>query len=138
MNTTQLAKNIAHMVSNGDYIAGHSIFVGRENHEALPNKILKEGLIIEDVAQGLSFTARKFEPIFEDCLENILDLSENSSSFVVIISIPGKLILPYNPHFFDSCNNSSIVLEPTGKESAYYKDIFGKPTKQHYYHQYIF
>lgn len=129
MNTAQLAKNIAYMVSSGDYIAGHSIFVGREDYETLPNKILKEGLIIEDVAQGLSFTTRQFEPIFEDCLENILDLSKNSSGFVVIISIPRELLLPYNPQFFNSCNNSSIVLEPTGRESIYYKDIFGKPTK---------
>lgn len=37
--------------------------------------------------------------------------------------------MSYNLKYFDSCNNSSIVLESTGKESKYYKDIFGNPTK---------
>ena len=126
MNTIQLAKNIAYMVQNGYYVAGHAIFADRN---VLPKKILEEGFIIQDASKGISFTARYFESTFDDCLNNLFDLSKNSSGSVVIISIPKELLSSYEPKYFDSFDNTSILLELTGKCSDCYKDIHGVPTK---------
>lgn len=129
MNTIQLVKNITYMVQNGDYVAGHAIFKGRKNSVTAPDKILKEGFMIQDAFRGLPFTSRRFESKFEDCLCNLTDLSENSSKAVVIISIPNELLSTYDKRYFSSCDSSSIVLELTGEESEDYKDIYGIPTK---------
>lgn len=57
MNAIQLVKYIIYMVQNGDYAAGHAIFNRNETvANNLPNKILKEGLTIQDASCGLSFT----------------------------------------------------------------------------------
>lgn len=129
MNTIQLSQNLAHRVQNGDYVLGHAILKGKDVFGNLPNKILKEGLIIEDASQGILFTSRYFEPVFEDCLKNLQDLSSNSSGTVIIISIPKELIFNYDNKYFYSCDNVSILLELTGEISPNYKDIYGNPTK---------
>lgn len=129
MDTIQLVKNIIYMVQNDDYVVGHAILKGRETSVNTPDQILREGLIIQDASSGISFTSRRFESDFEDCLINLTDLSENSSGNVVIVSIPQELLLPYDSRCFNSCDSSSIVLEITGEESQDYKDIDGIPTK---------
>lgn len=56
MNTIQLVKYIYHMVQNDNYTAGHAIFNRSDTMDnTLPNKILKEGLIIQDTSISLSF-----------------------------------------------------------------------------------
>lgn len=125
MNSIQLVKYITYMIQNGDYVAGHSIFEGR-NVKA--NKILTEGLTIEDASQGISFTARRFESEFEDNMLNLKDLS-NVGKEVVIISIPKELLKTYESRYFESCDSSSIILEETGQYSSFYKDVYGNPTR---------
>ena len=117
------------MVQNDNYVLGHAIFKGRDTFGDLAKKILKEGFKIEDVSRGIKFTARSFEPIYEECLENLRDLSINSSGSVIIISIPKYLLSNYDSRLFDSCDSSSVLLELTGETSNIYKDIFGNPTK---------
>ena len=46
MNTVELAESLTQMVGNGDYVAGHSIFIGRGDGNLIINKILSEGFII--------------------------------------------------------------------------------------------
>ena len=94
------------MIQNGNYVAGHSIFEGR-NVKA--NKILTEGLDIHDASKGIPFTARKFEPEFEDNILNLKDLS-NVGKEVAIISIPMELLKNYESRYFESFNISSIIL----------------------------
>lgn len=64
------------MVQNGYYVAGHSIFKGR-NVKA--NQILTDGLIIQDSSRGLPSTSRRFEAKFKDNLLNLKDLSNVSA-----------------------------------------------------------
>lgn len=129
MNTIQLVKNITYMVQNGDYVAGHAIFKGRDTFSNIPDKILKEGFTIQDASRGLPSTSRCFESDFEECLFNLNDLSENSTGTVLIIAIPKELLSSYDSRYFDSFDCSSIVLELTGKNSNHYRDIYGNPTK---------
>lgn len=132
MDKIQLVKNITYMVRNGDYVAGHSIFKVREVRQSLknlPDKILKEGLIIHDASRGLSHTSREFEAEFEDNLSSLDDFAEYSSGSVIIIVIPKELLSTYNSKYFSSYNSSSIVLEFTDKDSEYYEDVYGNPTK---------
>lgn len=129
MNKVQLAQNITYMLQNGDYVAGHAIF-NRENiiDNNLPNKILKEGLIVQDASCGLSFTTRYFRLPYEECIYNLNFFIEDTSNAVIIISIPKELLSDYEPKYFKSCNNTSILLELTNEISNDYKDIYGNPT----------
>ena len=129
MNIINLARKIATEVENNNYVAGHAIFVDRDKYfGASVNKILTEGMLIQDASKGISFTSRRFEPVFEECLENLKYFAESSTGTVIIINIPGDLIKFYDKHCFESLDSSSIVLEPTGKLSNYYKDMYGNPT----------
>lgn len=129
MNTIQLAKKISYMVQNGDYVVGHAIFNRSDIIDNnLPNKILKEGLIIQDASCGLSFTTRYFRLPYEECLFNLRGFIEDTSSAVIIISIPKELLATYESDYFKSCNNTSILLDLTGQVSSDYKDVYGNPT----------
>lgn len=129
MNNVQLARKIADEVKKGNYVAGHAIFRGRkEFFEVTPDKILIEGLNIQDASKGVPFTSRRFDELFEECLDDLCDLAKNSSNAVVIINIPGELIMSYDKNCFTSLDSSSILLEPTDKLSDYYTDAYGKPT----------
>lgn len=125
LNSVQLVKYITYMTQNGDYVAGHSIFKGRD---IKANQILTDGLIIQDASRGITFTARRFESKFEDNLLNLKDLS-NESKEVVIISIPKELLETYEPKYFESYDSSSIILEDMGQYSSIYKDVYGNPTR---------
>ena len=125
MNSIQLVKYITYMMQNGDYVAGHSIFKGRD---IKANQILTDGLIVHDESIGIPFTSRKFEPEFEDNLLNFKDLSDVSEE-IVIISIPKELLENYESRYFESCDSSSIILENMGQYSNLYKDVYGNPTK---------
>lgn len=114
------------MAQNGDYVAGHSIFKGR-NVKA--NQILTDGLIIQDASRGLPSTTRRFETKFEDNLLNLKDLSNVSAEEVVIISIPKELLETYESKYFESCDSSSIILEEMNQYSSIYKDVYGNPTR---------
>ena len=129
MNTVGLATNISKLVANGDYVAGHSIFDGRGNANAILNKILKEGLIIHDSSRGLPFTSRCFENDCKSNLDSLIDLASVSMGFVVIISIPSELLACYDRNFFSSYDNTSILLKDRGKVSDYCTDIYGNPTQ---------
>ena len=129
MNTIQLAQTISSMVQNGDYVLGHAIFKGRDTSADLPDKILDEGLRIEDASQGVPFTTRCFESDFNECLSNLLDLVSYSCGIVIIISIPKELLESYDSKYFDSANNASVLLESTGEVSSYYHDLYGNPTQ---------
>ncbi len=129
MNTIQLAKNISYMVQNGDYVAGHAIFNRSDTIDnTLPNKILKKGLTIQDASHGLLFTSRYFRLSYEECLHNLRAFIEDTSSAVIIISIPKELLSTYESKHFTSCDKTSILLELTGEVSSDYKDIYGNPT----------
>lgn len=129
MNRIELVRYIISMVQNGDYVCGHSIFDGRGNPINIVNKILNDGLIIEDASRGLAHTSRMFEYEFKECLENFTDLCVNSSGFLIILAIPKELLENYESRYFYSCDSSSIVLEFTGENSKCYKDAYGNPTK---------
>lgn len=129
MNRIELVRYIISMVQNGDYVCGHSIFDGRGISINIVNKILDDGLIIEDSSRGLAHTSRMFESEFKECLEDLTDLCVNSSGFLIIIAIPKELLENYESRYFYSCDRSSIVLEFTGEDSKYYKDVYGNPTK---------
>lgn len=128
MNSIQLAENISSMVNNGYYIMGHAIFLGRGDFHFISNKILNEGILIQDSTKGISFTARYFESEYSDCVYNLLDLAKNSAGSVVVIAIPGELLSYYDSKYFESCDKTSILLEDTSKFSDCYSDIFGNPT----------
>ena len=125
MNIIQLVKYITYMTQNGDYVAGHSIFKGRD---VKANQILIDGLIIHDAARGISFTSRRFESKFEDNFLNLKDLSHVSEE-VIIISIPNELLKTYESSYFESFDSSSIILEEMGQYSSIYKDVYGNPTR---------
>lgn len=125
MNITQLVKYITYMTQNGDYVAGHSIFKGRD---VKANQILTDGLIIHDAARGIPFTSRRFESKFEDNLLNLKDLSHVSEE-VIIVSIPNELLKTYESRYFESYDSSSIILEDMGQYSSIHKDVYGNPTK---------
>lgn len=125
MNITQLVKYITYMTQNGDYVAGHSIFKGRD---VKANQILTDGLIIHDAARGIPFTSRRFEAKFEDNLLNLKDLSHVSEE-VIIVSIPNELLKTYESRYFESYDSSSIILEDIGQYSSIHKDVYGNPTK---------
>lgn len=125
MDSIQLVKYITYMSQNGDYVAGHSIFKGRD---VKPNQILTDGLIIHDASIGLPFTTRRFESKFEDNLLNLKDLSDVSKE-VVIISIPKELLETYESRYFESCDSSSIILEKMDQYSIFYKDVYANPTR---------
>lgn len=129
MNTIQLAKHISHILQDGNYVAGHAIF-NRSNKvdNTLPDKILKEGLIIQDASSGIAFTTRDFNLPYKECLFNLRKFIEDTTNAVIIISIPQELLTPYDPNYFKSCNNTSILLTLTGEVSSDYKDIFENPT----------
>ena len=78
MNTIELAESLTQMVKSGDYVAGHSIFIGRGDGNLIVNKILSEGFIIHDSKRGLSFTSRCFQDDYESSLHNLLDLVRES------------------------------------------------------------
>lgn len=129
MNSIQLAKNITYIVQNGDYVAGHAIFNRSDIIDNnLPNKILKEGLTIQDASCGLLFTSRYFSLPYEECLHNLRSFIEDTSSAVIIISIPKELLSNYDSNDFTSCDSTSILLELTGEVSNDYKDVYGNPT----------
>lgn len=113
------------MTQNGDYVAGHSIFKGRD---VKANQILTDGLTIHDASRGIPHTARRFETKIEDNLSNLKDLSSVSEE-VIIISIPNELLKTYESRCFESCDSSSIILEETGQYSSLYKDVYGNPTR---------
>ena len=113
------------MAQNGDYVAGHSIFKGRD---VKANQILTDGLTIHDASRGIAHTARRFETKIEDNLSNLKDLS-NVSEEVIIISIPNELLKTYESRYFESCDSSSIILEETGQYSSLYIDVYGNPTR---------
>lgn len=125
MDITQLVKYITYMTQNGDYVAGHSIFKGRD---VKANQILTDGLIIHDAARGIPFTSRRFESKFEDNLLNLKDLSHVSEE-VIIVSIPNELLKTYESRYFESYDSSSIILEDMGQYSSIHKDVYGNPTK---------
>ncbi len=125
MNSTQLVKYITYMTQNGDYVAGHSIFKGRD---VTANQILTDGLIIHDASRGIPSTARRFELKFEDNLMSLKDLSNVSEKEVVIISIPNELLKTYDSRYFESCDSSSIILEDMGQYSSLYRGVYGNPT----------
>ncbi len=114
------------MSQNGDYVAGHSIFKGRD---VKPKEILTNGLIIQDASRGLPFTTRRFESNFEDNLLNLKDLTDVSEEVVIIISIPKELLENYEPRYFESYDSSSIILEKMEQYSSLYKDVYGNPTR---------
>lgn len=61
MDIIQLAENIANLVQNDNYVAGHAILNRNEIFdETLPNKILKKGLTIQDASCGLQFNSKYF------------------------------------------------------------------------------
>ncbi len=93
------------------------------------SQILANGLIIQDAARGIPFTARRFESKFEDNLISLKDLFDVSEKEVVIISIPNELLKTYESKHFESCDSSSIVLEDMGQYSSICKDIYGNPTR---------
>lgn len=126
MNSTQLVKYITYMTQNGDYVAGHSIFKGRD---VSANQILTDGLTIHDGPRGIPFTARRFELKFEDNLMSLKDLSNESEREVVIISIPNELLKTYESRYFESCDSSSIILEDMGQYSNLCRDVYGNPTR---------
>lgn len=128
-NIRHLANYIFHMVKNEDYVAGHAIF-NRDNciNHALPNKILKEGLIIQDDSCGVAFTSRRFNFPYEECLYNLRSFIKDTANAIIILCIPKELLFPYESKYFISCSNTSIVLEPTDKLSSDYHDIYGNPT----------
>ena len=113
------------MAQNGDYVAGHSIFKGRD---VKANQILTDGLTIHDASRGIPHTTRRFETKIEDNLSNLKDLS-NVSEEVIIISIPNELLKTYESRYFESCDSSSIILEETGQYSSLYIDVYGNPTR---------
>lgn len=129
INIQKLAKWITYLVQNNNDVLGHAIFKGRDNSDNLSEKILREGLRVEDESQGLRFTSRSFESTYQECLENIRDLSISSDGHVIIIAIPRYLLTNYDSQLFSSYDSSSILLEPTGETSNLYKDIDGNPTK---------
>lgn len=53
---------------------------------------------------------------------------EDTSSAVIIISIPKELLSTYESKYFKACNNTSILLELTVGVSSDYEDIYGNPT----------
>lgn len=128
-NITHLAEYISYMVKNGDYVAGHAIFARDDctNHN-LPNKILSEGLIIQDDSYGIAFTSRRFNLPYEECLNNLRSLINDTNEAVIILYIPKELLVSYDSEYFISCSNTSIVLESTGKLSSDYHDTYGNPT----------
>lgn len=129
MNAIQLVKYIIYMVQNGDYAAGHAIFNRNETvANNLPNKILKEGLTIQDASRGLSFTTRYFSLPYEECLYNLSAFMEDTTYAIIIISIPKEVLSNYESKYFTSYNNTSILLELTGEVSSDYKDVYGIPT----------
>lgn len=79
--------------------------------------------------RGFSHTSRNFELNFDDNLLSLEDFCEYSSGSVIIIVIPKELLSTYDSKYFSSYNSSSIVLEFTGRDSKYYKDVYGNPTK---------
>lgn len=117
------------MVENEDYIAGHAIF-NRDNciNYTLPNKILKEGLIIQDDSYGIAFTSRRFNLPYEECLYNLCSFINDTVNAIVILCIPKELLSHYDSKYFICCSNTSIVLESTDKLSSDYHDIYGNPT----------
>ncbi len=129
MDKIHLLKSITYMLQNGDYVAGHAIFEVRDTSIDLPDKILKEGLIIQDASSGLSFTSRYFRLPYEECLYNLQCFIEDTSNAVIIISISYELLSSYESKYFKSYNNTSILLELTGEVSKDYKDVYGVPTK---------
>ena len=114
------------MTQNGDYVAGHSIFKGRDVNA---NQILTDGLIIYDTSRAIPSTARRFELKFEDNLIILKDLSNESEKEVIIISIPNELLKTYDSKYFESCDSSSIILEDMEQYSSLYRDIYGNPTR---------
>lgn len=129
MNTIELAEYIAYLIQNGNYVAGHAIFNRNDKVDNyLPDKILQEGLIIQDASVGLSFTTRYFRLPYEECLFNLRAFIEDTSSAVIIISIPKELFSSYNKENFKSYNSTSILLELTGEVSKDYEDVYGNPT----------
>lgn len=129
MDTIELAKYLTLLVEKGDYVAGHAI-LDRSDFidETLPSKILNEGLIIQDASRGLPFTTRYFRLPYEECLFNLNFFIEDTSSAIIILSIPKELFSTYSSIYFKSCTSSSIVLELTGEVSSDYKDVYGNPT----------
>lgn len=128
MNAIELANYIAYLIQNNYYVAGHSIF-NRTPQQISPDKILKEGLIIQDVSCGLPFTSRYFSLPLAECLFNLRGFIEDTSSGVIIIAIPKELLSPYESKYFKSYNNTSIVLDETGEYSSDYTDVYGNPTR---------
>ncbi len=128
-NIRHLADYIFHMVKNEDYVAGHAIF-NRDNciNHTLPNKILEDGLIIQDDSCGIAFTSRRFNLPYEECLYNLRSFINDTANAIIILCIPKELLFPYESKYFISCSNTSIVLEPTDKLSSDYHDIYGNPT----------
>lgn len=129
MNTIELAEYIAYLIQNGNYVAGHAIFNRNDSIDNyLPDKILQEGLIIQDASVGLSFTTRYFTLPYEECLFNLRAFIEDTSSAVIIISIPKELFSSYKKENFKSYNSTSILLELTSEVSKDYEDVYGNPT----------
>ena len=126
MNTIELVQYITEMSQKGDYVAGHSIFMGRN---IKPEQILNEGLIINDASRGLRFTARKFETEFKDNQDNLKDLASVTEEGVVIISIPGDLLQPYTSTDLKGFDTLSIILEDMNQYSKSYKDWNDNPTR---------
>lgn len=128
MNTVELAESLTQMVGNGDYVAGHSIFIGRGDGNLIINKILSEGFIIHDSKRGLPFTSRYFQNDYASSLHSLLDLVRVSLGIVVIIKIPGELLSDYDSKYFESYSSTSILLQDTGRKSDYCTDVYGNPT----------
>lgn len=130
MNYTEIISYIIKMLENGDYVAGHSIWDRTEYiDKTLPNKILNEGLIIQDASCGLLFTSLPFRPKYKECLDQMkFSLIQYTSSAVIILSIPGELLSNYDDKFFKSRTCTSLLLELTDELSTNYKDIYGNPT----------
>lgn len=128
MNAKKLVENITYMVKNGDYIMGHSIIPRDNDYHIVLDKILQDGLLIQDSSKGVSFTARRFESEYNEALNNLLDLANNSIGIIVIIAIPGELLSNYDENNFESYDKTSILLYNTNQFSKDYTDVYGNPT----------